>query len=300
MQVTINNTYGAALVGCIFAAFFYGITCVQICFYNITFPNESKILRSLVNILWILDTLHLSCVISTMYFFLITSRNTAVWGTTATWTDGALIILSHLSDCLVRCIFIHRICHLIGRRFLVISAFGTLTLVSAGFGIFYGVLAVSHPPSVLAAQTLSFIVYAGLATSAATDIAISTTLCCFFNQMAHEVESAHPLLNKLRFFAIQAGVLPSVVALTSLITYAIYPRTFMYMGVFFVLPKATLNSMLAMLNARKTLRRVLPLKSAKVPTIRLSVESPEIGSVKPSLPEVMSPSRRARFEHLAV
>lgn len=82
-----------------------------------------------------------------------------------------------------------------------------------------------------------FSVYTGLAASAASDFAISGTLCCVFSHMAHEVETcvwttflclaspltyevvcrAYPLLNKLRLFAIQAGVLPRYCALSNIL-----------------------------------------------------------------------------------
>ncbi|KAI0338457.1 hypothetical protein BDW22DRAFT_1362816 [Trametopsis cervina] len=275
MQVTISNTYGAGFLGGMLATFLYGITCVQTCIYNITFvedmqPMEKmektkenlrtirtmKARRTLVNILWVLDTFHLYCVVSTMYFFLIRCRG-RLPGTDAIWSDGALIIAANLSDCLVKFIYIHCVHLLCGYRVLIIPL-GTSTVVAAGFGIFYGVVTVSNPPSILANETASFSVYTALGASAATDIAISCMLCFYYHRQGQVVETAYPLLHKLSLYAIQAGVLPSSIALTSLITYAIYPRTFLYMGVFFVLQKATLNSMLAMLNARKSLRSVLP------------------------------------------
>lgn len=67
MQVTIANTYGAALVGLIIAALWvllplaglslmllhipislYGVTCVQTCCYNMTSPNDSRTLKVMV------------------------------------------------------------------------------------------------------------------------------------------------------------------------------------------------------------------------------------------------------------
>ncbi|KAI0086853.1 hypothetical protein BDY19DRAFT_959064 [Irpex rosettiformis] len=278
MKATIQNTYGAALVGCIFAAFLYGITCIQTCIYNMIFTKESRTMRAMVNILWVVDTIHLSCVLSTMYFFLISGRRRPP-GSGTLWTDGALIIASNTSDFLVRCIFMQRIVHLSGNRRLCVTLLGTPSIVSAAFGIFYGVVTVSHPPSALAEQAVSFSVYSGLATSVVADVGISMTLCWLFWKMGHGVETAYPLMNKLRLFTIQAGVLPTMLALASLITYAVYPQTFMYMGIFFVLPKATLNSMLAMLNARKRLREVLPSKSLRLPMVRVSL------SIDPNLTE---------------
>ncbi|KAI0697987.1 hypothetical protein BC835DRAFT_1413322 [Cytidiella melzeri] len=96
-----------------------------------SFTKDSKTMRSIVNFLWILDTLHLAFVVYTMYFALITSRNRPP-GSSTVWTNGALVIASNLSDFCVRCIFIHRICHLSGHAKLVASVLGTPSLASAG------------------------------------------------------------------------------------------------------------------------------------------------------------------------
>lgn len=268
MIASLAVTYGVVLIGCTVAAFLYGIACVQVCRYSLLPSQDSKFLRWAVNTLWMVDTLHVAFTVASVYYFLIIKRADLQLGGSPFWTDGTVLIIANTSDLLVRAIFIYRVCQLTDYNIPLLISLGALAFVAAGFGIACGALFMKIAPANLA-RTLTWPVYAALALSAAADISISLTMSGLFIRFGQRAESAQPLLQRLAVYTVSAGMLPSILALASLITYILFTETYIAMAIFFVLPQATLNTMLAMLNARKQMRKILPKKSNNLGRVQL-------------------------------
>ncbi|KAJ3556223.1 hypothetical protein NM688_g2147 [Phlebia brevispora] len=278
MLVAAGDIYGPALIGCIVTALLYGIACAQTCRYYIAFREDPGWLKLAVGILWyvvngmrtehvedcdatvhrLLDTLHNISVTGSVYFYLINNREAqSEPGSARLWTDGAVIMISHISNTITRCIMLSKIYHLSNRSLPLLAVLGTVAATASGFGIFYGAVSTTASPF-QASRIAQWVLYAGLSCEAAADVAITITLCIYFARLRAAVETSHPLMNKLLLYTVCSGMLPSAIALASLISYALYPQTFIFIGIFFPLPEACLNSMLATLNVRTKLRRVLP------------------------------------------
>ncbi|KAI0957935.1 hypothetical protein AcW1_006162 [Taiwanofungus camphoratus] len=74
-QVTklyLGETLGAILLGNIVAAIFYGITNMQTYIYYVRNRGDPLALKSLVFILWLLDSVHLAFITHTVYTYTIT------------------------------------------------------------------------------------------------------------------------------------------------------------------------------------------------------------------------------------
>ncbi|KAJ7235557.1 hypothetical protein C8J57DRAFT_1728621 [Mycena rebaudengoi] len=82
MPADIDQTYGALLIGVMFAIFFQGVLTVQTFVYYETFPEDLRILKALVASVWILDTAHMILVSQSVYHYLVSS-----WG-----NDAALMV----------------------------------------------------------------------------------------------------------------------------------------------------------------------------------------------------------------
>ncbi|KIP02371.1 hypothetical protein PHLGIDRAFT_298149 [Phlebiopsis gigantea 11061_1 CR5-6] len=248
----IEATYGVALVAYTFAMFLYGCVCVQTCRYHILPSEDPKCLRWSIKVLWIIETSHISFTAATIYYFLILKRMDVDVGASPLWTIGTLMIFTHVSDLLVRGIFIHRIWLLTKHNYPIVGLSWVLAFLAVGFGVACGIRLMNIAPSVIL-QTVTWPVYIPLTLSAAADVFISSVI--------------------LMIYTASAGVFPSVIALASLMTYIIFPQTYFSIALFFVLPQATLNTMLAMLNARSSLRNVLPAKSKKLNMLQISIVS---------------------------
>ncbi|KAJ7350040.1 hypothetical protein DFH08DRAFT_958967 [Mycena albidolilacea] len=90
-SLNMDETYGSLLIGAFFAIFLQGMLTVQAYIYYESFPTDSKKLKSLVAVIWVLDLAHLIFICHAVYHYLINS-----WG-----KDAALLQSTEDFDILV-------------------------------------------------------------------------------------------------------------------------------------------------------------------------------------------------------
>jgi len=104
----LDQTLGAALLGNLDAAVFYGVTNVQVFMYYKYSRSDSTLLKYSIFALWVLDTLHLALVTSSVYFCAVTNYANPMALTIPSWSLKAHIIATGCSDAIVRGIFCQR------------------------------------------------------------------------------------------------------------------------------------------------------------------------------------------------
>ncbi|KAG6839613.1 hypothetical protein C0991_000898, partial [Blastosporella zonata] len=70
-SIDIPKTFGALLLGGLFAAILSGVVAVQIVVYFKLYPGDTLRLKSLVLFIWILDTFHTGFVWTALWQYLI-------------------------------------------------------------------------------------------------------------------------------------------------------------------------------------------------------------------------------------
>ncbi|CDO74087.1 hypothetical protein BN946_scf185043.g137 [Trametes cinnabarina] len=90
--------------------------------------------------------------------------------------------------------------------------------------------------------------------AAAGDVCIAAILCTILHNSRTGFNKSNTLINRLMVFAVNTGLLTSVCACLSLITILALPNTFVYICFFFLVGRLYSNSLMATLNARKSLR----------------------------------------------
>ncbi|KAH9474978.1 hypothetical protein JR316_0012077 [Psilocybe cubensis] len=76
-----------------------------------------------------------------------------------------------------------------------------------------------------------------------------------FSIVVFGIKRTDSILKIMMAFSINTGLLTSICAVACLVTYAIWPQRFIFMGLYFALSKLYVNSLLASLNARHSLSR---------------------------------------------
>ncbi|KAF8636856.1 hypothetical protein AX17_003214 [Amanita inopinata Kibby_2008] len=69
--IDIPKTYGALLIGTLFASFLSGVTTVQSVVYFKLYPNDNFLTKGLVTVVWALDTVHSALIWDSMWLYLI-------------------------------------------------------------------------------------------------------------------------------------------------------------------------------------------------------------------------------------
>ncbi|KAI0929141.1 hypothetical protein AcV5_006483 [Taiwanofungus camphoratus] len=137
-KLYLGETLGAILLGNIVAAIFYGITNMQTYIYYVRNRGDPLALKSLVFILWLLDSVHLAFITHTVYTYTITDFGDPLAITKPIWSVIAQVLVTCLSDMLIRGFFCHWVWKLSFRsRFIVapIAASSLLAFVG-GLGMF--------------------------------------------------------------------------------------------------------------------------------------------------------------------
>ncbi|KAI0745045.1 hypothetical protein C8Q76DRAFT_688270 [Earliella scabrosa] len=99
-------------------------------------------------------------------------------------------------------------------------------------------------------------IYLGLSSASLSDICICVTLCILLakRDRGPRRRKVDTTIRTLQVYIVNTGFSTSIWSLLTLIMYAIGPNTMVYLILFCILPKLFLNALLAMLNARKSLR----------------------------------------------
>ncbi|KAH9835130.1 uncharacterized protein C8Q71DRAFT_764232 [Rhodofomes roseus] len=100
-----------------------------------------------------------------------------------------------------------------------------------------------------------WIMYYSLSIASCIDIFIAASLCYLLSRCRTGFCKTDSLISWLMFYTINTGLVTSMCSLVAVIMLAVFPRTFLTVAFQFVQVKLYINSYLAMLNARSSLRR---------------------------------------------
>lgn len=270
VPATIDNTFGAVLLGGFVTAILYGITCLQCFIFFQTYTKEDRLLKYNIWLLWILDTLHMVFVIHPIYWYLVTNfSNPAVMGLLP-WSIVGVELTASTSDTIVRAWFTYRVYMLsANNRYLtiplacIVFTIGVLDLVMGIRGAFFNTFAEF--------RSISWNFYLVLALDVVADFYIATSLCFFLYRLRNTVNK-HTLsvVKNLMMYTVNTGLATSVVLLACFITYACLPDTLIFIALYFPSTKLYVNALLASLNARDWLAKEPEPSTVATPLADLS------------------------------
>ncbi|KAJ7857729.1 hypothetical protein B0H14DRAFT_2751051, partial [Mycena olivaceomarginata] len=94
----------------------------------------------------------------------------------------------------------------------------------------------------------------GLGSAAAADMLIGISLCYYLSQSRTGVRRTDNLISTLMKYSLTTGFLTGIIACLVVITFGVMPNNFVYVAFFWLLGKCYVNSVLAALNSRESLR----------------------------------------------
>ncbi|KAF9535375.1 hypothetical protein CPB83DRAFT_801692 [Crepidotus variabilis] len=257
----LDVNFGSFLLGYMFAAMFYGVTCVQSFLY---FQQNSKKdgwpLKSTIMLLWVVDSTHLAMATRAIYWYMVTNFGHVAALAYPHWSLIAVIFLTTISDTIVRIVYSRRVAILYSTRSKVLSialpaAVLILSAVVFGCEVAFGYYAVKLV-TFARLGSVSYLVYIGSAAEVAADLTVAISLSLLLLNSRTGIKRTDSLINILIACIINTGLLTSFCAIGCLLTYTIWPNTLIFLGCYLSLSKLYLNSLLASLIARSSLRRV--------------------------------------------
>ncbi|OCH90213.1 hypothetical protein OBBRIDRAFT_619694 [Obba rivulosa] len=253
VQLQLDGTLGAAFLGNLAAAIFYGITNVQTYLYYKRNEADSTSLKSIVFFLWILDGLHFALITHAIYTYAVTNFANPLAVMIPTWSIMAHVAVTGVSDVLVRSLFCQRVWKLSGRNWLLTGAIAISSLITFGGSIAFSIRGLEID-NFFAFSEISWILYTSFGLGVVADLLIAISLVVFLQRRRTGFSRTDSIVRILMLYSINTGALTTLCAFLCLVMYATMPDNFVFIAFYFVLPKLFLNSFLATLNARRSLR----------------------------------------------
>jgi hypothetical protein len=165
----------------------------------------------------------------------------------------AQVVVTCLGELIVRCIFARRIWLLSGHNKPLLFSIVVSSMLVFGIGVAFavrGIIGVSFKNLHLE----SWLLYTGLGSAVFADALIAISSCVLLNHSRSGFKSSDSLVNILMLYSINTGTVTSLFEIACLVSYAIWPHTFIFIGIFFIIGKVHMNTILTILNTRSFLR----------------------------------------------
>ncbi|KAI0706343.1 hypothetical protein C8Q76DRAFT_800792 [Earliella scabrosa] len=267
----LDAQFGAVLLGTFFGLVLYGLGMHQTYRYARLYPEDPWLIKSLVIMIAILESLHSAMNMHTCYYYLVTNYfNPTVLPTRGVWSLSFLPVVAS-AIMIVSQIFFARRVYLIGPRYRFVVgvaafflagtlAFGTAAVFEAnvvsGFKEFEG---------------LTWLISACFGMAAAADVLLTTALIVVLRRSRTGFKRTDSLIDILIIYTINTGMLIGISNTISLVLAGALPHNLIYVGFSIITAKLYANCFLAVLNSRKRLATrgmdIFDMNSIKMNTI---------------------------------
>ncbi|RDB21702.1 hypothetical protein Hypma_011297 [Hypsizygus marmoreus] len=265
----IANTFGALLLGGLFAAMLSGVVTIQVIVYFKLYPTDPRYLKSFVLGIWLLDTCHTGFIWAALWEYIIEYFGDASKIDFIPWNIASTIVLTAILTFLVHGFSAHQIFKLSHRNWYLtapIIVLAVLRLVSACATT--GEMIRLHSFSEFK-EHYWWLFTLGLALSSAVDIII--TVCMFLLLQTSRTGSASlkVVVDSLVRYTFETGFLTCAGTIVSMLCWLTMRDNLIFMGLHFVISKLYSTSLLVTLNTRDTLRRarLQPSSDREFPTV---------------------------------
>jgi len=244
---------GAAFIGMVASTLLFGVSNLQTYIYYIQYPRDWIVYKVSVGTLWVLDAFNLALTIHAMYYYLILHFQNVDALVHVVWSFKLQTIMNVPIIVMVQSLYALRLWRLNYRRDWIPRLMPLTVLIGTVIGT---VLAVRTCQLKFFTElpSMAWITYAAFGSAVAVDSILAATTVYYLRRSRGEFEATNSRIAKLVFWTLSTGIITSVCSLIALITYALFPHKLYFLAIEFLLTKLYMNSLLAMLNARKSIR----------------------------------------------
>ncbi|KIP08466.1 hypothetical protein PHLGIDRAFT_126982 [Phlebiopsis gigantea 11061_1 CR5-6] len=278
----IRPTLGALFIGGLICTFLSGAVSMQAYQYVRSYPNDYLTIRILVSVIWLvfhiydlpsssydpifrtLDVFHTILVGTSIWDYLIASFGDATIHDKIFWSLGVTVAVTAVLTFCVHCFFVHRLYKLSkGKLWLAgpIGFFALFRLASACVTcakmqvLILSSLAIQLGSFSEFFDQIRWVFTLGLSLSTFVDVMIAVFMCYFLWNSRTGSSDLDQMLHSVILYTIENGILTSIATVASLVFWLATPHNLVYMGLHFAISKLYASSLLASLNARKSLRQ---------------------------------------------
>ncbi|KAJ7583581.1 hypothetical protein C8J56DRAFT_954432 [Mycena floridula] len=255
LTVNVPRTFGALLLGGLFASVLSGTVTLQTWAYFRGTSADYWTLKALVISIWILDTGHTAFIWSAIWDYLIENYGIVEQIDSIPWSLALSIVFTAILTFAVHCFFAHRIFKLSQRNWYLttpIVILAVLRLASAsvttGEMIRLGTFSQFR-------KDFRWVFTLGLALSSSVDFIITGSMFVLLQHSRTGAERLNEVIDSLILYTFETGSLTCAVTIVSMICWIAIPTNLVFMGLHFIIGKLYATSFLVTLNTRSRLRR---------------------------------------------
>ncbi|OCH85175.1 hypothetical protein OBBRIDRAFT_332431 [Obba rivulosa] len=246
----LGETFGPMLIGYIVMLFLYSLALAQTVVYLRRSAGDSTRIKSAVVALWIVDNAHAAIAIIGMYTYLVKFHGNEHEVGLTSWTIGAQIYMTGLSDMIVRSIYAHRIWRLGNTSRMLPALIVCLSALTLTVGLIYGV-ALAGGLSWADSRVINWCGYVGDACEIIADAIIAFIMTRLLLRLRSGLPEKSPVLQTILSYSINTGLLTCFLVTASLILFITAPHSSAGLAIYIVLSKLYINALLGTLNARQ-------------------------------------------------
>ncbi|KAF7349977.1 hypothetical protein MVEN_01298900 [Mycena venus] len=247
-------TMGAALIGAFTSVFLYGITTLQTFLYYERFWHEDRrgVKYTKVVLLWLLETVHAALACHFIFRSLVLNFGDFPALEITSLSDDVTHGILGTTIFVVHCFYIHRLwaftqnIFLTGLVFVLAVCHFAFEIVTMAMLVIWRDFREFHRVTPYFTTAMITAIFA--------DVIIALSMAMNLREKQRGIKKTKSLINRLIAYIISTGMLTSVVDIITLGTFLGMPNNFVYLCFLNFITRLYANSMLALLNARASLR----------------------------------------------
>ncbi|KAH9486258.1 hypothetical protein JR316_0000322 [Psilocybe cubensis] len=247
-----DTTVGVLLLGILFNTYLYGLVTYQFLVYRNTKFNDALWIKSIVGILFVVDTIHSAVAVYAAWQTGVTNyANPAALGSVG-WTIPFTAVATSVAAIFTQFFLGHRVL-LLTKNYTIVGIIGLFSLTGFIFGVYAGVRSgIIDKVAYFAPLTPYVICWLGFQTAA--DLTITTVLTYVLARSRTGFRKTDTVVNRLIRGAIQTGLFASLFALADLFSFVLHRNTNLYAMFAYPIGRIYTNTLLDTLNSRAELK----------------------------------------------
>ncbi|KAI8970728.1 hypothetical protein BD414DRAFT_540744 [Trametes punicea] len=230
---SLNASLGAVYLGVVIGVMFYGLTVHQSYRYYKLYPTDRPYIKVLVSVIIFLESLHTMLWIFIGFHYTISESFNLTGTLKCHWTVRSTFILTSMAVYSCQTFYCCR--------------------VYLTFGFVAGVEAFLYVREIVDLHRVSWKVSAAYGFAVSSDLILTGALVFVLHRSRTESKRTNSILDVLIIYTINTGLLTSIVSLLAFLFALVLPGNLIYAGVSIVGAKLYANSVLALLNSRRSI-----------------------------------------------
>ncbi|KAH9917673.1 uncharacterized protein BXZ73DRAFT_105495 [Epithele typhae] len=291
-SLTPADIIGGLFVEIFVACILYGLTTLQTFIYFQTYPNDKKMLKWMVGLVWLLESVHTVFCIQFMYSYLIDGFANPLVFLVIEKGVGVTIAMSSSVALIVQGYYTWRVYIMSGRKFIWAIIIGFFVLTRIGFGTACTILIYKYP-NWFVIRSLNVVlacVSGALGSAALVDLLVALSLTYFLKRRTDKhYKASQSIVNKILMFTLNTGAITGTASLICVILFSTNKTSLVFLGLVEIETKLYANSLLGSLNARLHIRersRSHPLYSSSTGSTSANPKSPVVEILRTTATEV--------------